>query len=78
MAYKITLNKKQDNLIENIGEVRARGLYNIFKSTYPKYCSIPYGEEMPREHTKEEVFIEEAKKQGYTNKEIKSFLQFQK
>ena len=65
--------EKQDNFLEMVGRDKAEKLQRIWDRTYPAFCSIPYGEGYPKQHTKEEVFMESAKKE-FTAKEIELFL----
>jgi hypothetical protein len=65
---------KQDKVVELVGRNKMDELQKIWNRSYPRFCSIPYGEEYPKNHTKEEVFKEDAKRNGFTNKEIDLFL----
>lgn len=66
--------EKQDNFLEVVGQATAERLQRIWVNTYPKFCSIPYGEEMPRNHTQEEVFREECRQQKFSKKDVELFL----
>jgi hypothetical protein len=70
-----TEQERQDEFVDLMGGHRnAEKLYRIWQNSYPRFCSIPYGEALPRQHTKEEVFTASAKEQGFTKKQIEMFL----
>jgi hypothetical protein len=65
--------EQQNNFIKNWGKAKCEQINNLWNNTYPTFCSIPYGCEIPKNHTKEEVFKERAKK-DFSNKMIREFL----
>ena len=72
--YK-TESEKQDGFLSKLGRKKADDLQRLWDNSYPSYCSIPYGKGYPKNHTKEEVFIESAKQCGFNIKEINMFLE---
>jgi len=72
--YDIDEQARQENFLDVVGRKKAEKLQGIWNNTYPQYCSIPYGEEYPRQHTKEEVFKYKAQKEGFKDSEINLFL----
>jgi hypothetical protein len=71
--YAKTEQERTDDFVELMGgRQRAEQLYRILQQSYPRYCSID--DEYPKQHTKEEVFAQEAKRRGFKKKEISAIL----
>ena len=69
-----TEQERQDNFISKYGRDKCERLNRIYNNSYPKFCSIPYGEEYPKNHTKEEVFKADSKKDGFSMRMVTEFL----
>lgn len=66
--------EQQDLFLEKVGRRKAEELQRIWNNCYPRFCSIPYGESLPKNHTKEEVFREECRQKGFKESEVEMFL----
>lgn len=71
MVYK-TKQERQDEFVESVGRKRAEALQRLWNNSWPRFCSL--GDELPRNHTKEEVFKNSAENAGFKGFEINMFL----
>jgi hypothetical protein len=65
--YKGSEQERQDKFLKLVGTLRAKRIQDIWNNSYPRGCGMSKIE-------KEQVFKENAKAEGFTEKEIKVFL----